>query len=107
MQQITLSGWATRDSELYVDNVGKEYKRFTIRCMSLDRTNRKMYTEYTCYSYLNQLADIKRGDEVFLTGKQSLGITQDEKGNFKPLANVVVHQITVRRQNGSNSNNNQ
>lgn len=96
MQQITLSGWATVDSEDYVDSIGKKYKRFIVRCMSYDRMSRKIYTDYTCYTYLTQLDDIKKGDDVVLTGKQTLGVTQDEKGNPKVLASVVIHQITVK-----------
>ena len=96
MQQITISGWAPYDSEVCSDNYGRNYKRFVTRCVSYSRTNTRIYTEYSCKCYLSQIDDIKKGDEVFLTGKLALGITQDEKGNPKLIANVHVNQIAIR-----------
>ena len=63
-------------------------------CGSKEITGRMVYTEYKCVCYVNGYEKLRKGDQVFLTGKQSAGIGYDKDGNAVLKLNVMVYQAS-------------
>jgi len=94
MQQVSISGVLNSDSEQCTDVSGRTYLRFTVRCESRDKLSRKYHTYYTCFCYIGGVKDLKKDDQVFVTGKQSVGIKYDKNNSPYPYITVMVYQIS-------------
>lgn len=94
MQQITISGTLLADAEQYKDKNGNNFVRLKVTCGETDMNGRTQFTHYLCTSYLEGFNKLKKGDQVFLTGKLSAKSGIDEKGKpFWSLC-VMVYQAT-------------
>lgn len=94
MQQITISGTLLTDAELCKDKNGKNFVRFKVTCGDTDAFGRTEYTHYQCTCYLQNFNKLKKGDQVFVTGKLSAKISADDKGKSYLNLNVMVYQAT-------------
>ena len=94
MQQITICGTLISDAESCTDRNGRPYIRFEVNCDDPDITGRTQYTHYHCTCYLNNLDKLKKGDQVFLTGKLMAKLTIGRDGKPYMNLNVMVYQAT-------------
>lgn len=106
MQQITISGTLLYDAEACTDRNGRSYARFKVTCGDTDMSGRAQFTHYHCTCYLPNFEKLKKGDQVFVTGKLSAKVSLDEKGNPTLNLNIMVYQASggyklEERKNGS------
>jgi hypothetical protein len=94
MQQITISGTLVSDVESCTDKNSRPYMRFEVKCADPDITGRVQFTLYHCTCYLSNLENIKRGDQVFLTGKLTAKLTLGRDGKPYMNLNIMVYQAT-------------
>lgn len=93
MQQVTISGTLYRDAEKCIDRNGRKYIRFVVTCGSDEPGGRTEFTHYQCTCYMTGFENMKKGDQVFVTGKFSARTRVDDKGKTYMNLNVMVHQI--------------
>lgn len=93
MQQITLSGTLIADATEHVDKNGRKHCRFLLTCGANDAYGRTVYSHYRCICYVNGYEGMKKGDQVFLTGKFLPSLTVDKDG--KPYMNLDVMVVTI------------
>lgn len=89
-----ISGTLSGDAERCVDKNSRPYIRFTVTCGDADINNRTVYTHYQCTCYMTGYENMKKGDQVFLTGRFSAKQRTDDKGKTYMNLNVMVYQIT-------------
>lgn len=95
MQQITISGTLCNDAERCKDKNGNTYMRFKVACGDTDLNGRMIYTYYHCTCYISGLETLKRGDQVFITGKLSAKVNISPKDGYPYLnLNVMVYQAS-------------
>lgn len=95
MQQIILSGTLLTDPERCKDKNGKYYTRFTLTCGSNDMFGRTVFTHYRCTCYIGGYERLRKGDQVFLSGKFSPSSSLDRDGKSVITSlNVMVYQIS-------------
>jgi len=94
MEQIILSGTLFKDAESCIDKSGKTYSRFTVVCGSNDSTGRAVFTRYHCICYISGYEKMKKGDQVFVTGKLTAKLGIDENENPSVSLSVMVFQIS-------------
>lgn len=94
MQQITLSGTLITDASKQRDKSGRNYIRFTLTCSSVNIYGRTEFTHYRCICYVPGYESMKKGDQVFITGKFSASIGKDDKGNAYLNLDVMVTSIS-------------
>lgn len=95
MQQITISGTLSNDIERCKDKNGNSYIRFKVACGDTDINGRVQFTHYHCTCYVSGFEDLKKGDQVFVTGKFSAKITNSAKDGTPYLnLNVMVYQVS-------------
>ena len=92
MQQITISGTLLSNAESCSDRTGRKYARFKVTCGDTDLQGRVQFTHYHCTCYLPNYDNLKKGDQVFITGKLSARISFDEDGKPYLNLNVMVFQ---------------
>lgn len=95
MQQVTISGNLLNDAEKCRDKNGNLYSRFDVTCPDTNYAGRTTYTHYHCVCYLAGVEMLKKGDQVFLTGKLNATASVDSKGNAYVNLNIMVFQATV------------
>ena len=95
MQWIFIKGDLKFDGEYSRDGKGTQYQKFVVKCKALDKHQRKVVTNYTCFSYLKNMPLLKAGDTVCVSGKLTLGIQYDDDNNPHPLATVLVYQFSI------------
>ena len=93
MQQITLSGTLITDAYKFRDKNNREFIRFTVTCGSLDGNGRTVFTHYRCTCYLLGFEGMKKGDQVFLTGRFTPSLDTDVKG--KPYMRLDVMVVSI------------
>ena len=93
MQQITISGTLLSDVEKGTDKNGRTFLRFTVSCGWNDQDNRTQYTHYRCTCYVGGYEKLKKGDQVFVTGKLTATIGYDDDRNAFLNMDVMVYQI--------------
>lgn len=95
MQQITISGTLLNDAEQCKDKNGKYYVRFKVTCGDQDINGRVQFTHYHCTCYLPGFEELKKGDQIFVTGKLSAkaGVSNTDGKAYLNL-NVMVYQAT-------------
>lgn len=94
MQQITISGTLVSNSESCTDKNGKSFSRFSVVCGSREITGRTKYTYYRCICYVSGYERLKKGDQVFVTGKLNADVAVDSKGQPYLQLNVMVYQAS-------------
>ena len=94
MQQITISGTLLTDAENCKDRNGRSFVRFKVTCGDTDVLGRTKYTHYNCTCYMPNFGKLKKGDQVFVTGKLSADIAMDDKGKTYLNLCVMVYQAT-------------
>lgn len=94
MQQITISGTLLEDAVVCTDKNQHTYTRFKVTCGEYDVLNRLQYTIYYCTCYLPNLNNLKKGDQVFVTGKFSAKIITGDDGKPYLRLNVMVLQAS-------------
>lgn len=94
MEIVTISGTLYTDSSVAKDKNGRQFTRMTVTCGSSDPNGAPVFTHYKCICYLKGYENLKKGDQVFLTGSQKISIWVDQNG--KPWLNidVMVHHIS-------------
>ncbi|MBR1434021.1 MAG: single-stranded DNA-binding protein [Bacteroidales bacterium] len=97
MQQVTISGTLLSDAENCVDKNQRSYIRFTVTCGDNDENGRSIYTHYRCTCYIAGYEKMKKGDQVFVTGKQKIRLGQTAQGEPKINIDVMVFQISGGR----------
>lgn len=96
MQQITISGTLSSEVERCKDKNGNSYIRFKVVCGDTDINGRSVFTHYHCTCYISGFEDLKKGDQVFITGKLSAKISISAKdGNPYLNLNVMVYQASA------------
>lgn len=93
MQQITISGTLFNDAEKCVDKNGRPYVRFVVTCGNDEPEGKREFTHYQCTCYMTGYEAMKKGDQVFVTGKFTAKARMDDKGKTYMNLNVMVHQI--------------
>lgn len=94
MQQITISGTLSADAEKCRDKNGNPYVRFKVACGDNDINGRTIFTYYHCTCYISGFEDLKKGDQVFVTGKLSAKIGNSVKDGTAYLnLNIMVYQV--------------
>ena len=88
MQRVTLSGTLVSDIFRQVDKNGRQYFRFTLSCGALNQYQRMEYTYYMCVSYMRGYEELKKGVQVFLTGKLSASIAYNS--DHTPVLSLLV-----------------
>lgn len=88
MQRVTLSGTLVTDVFRQLDKNGRQYIRFTLACGTLNTNQRMEYTYYKCVSYIRGYDELKKGDQLFLTGKLQATIGYNE--DRSPMLNLLV-----------------
>lgn len=94
MQQIIISGALITDVQKLRDRNGRDYLRFTVTCGSTDINGRSIFTHYRCISYITGYGKLKKGDQVFITGKFTPSLMCDENGKTYMNLDVMVASIT-------------
>lgn len=94
MQQITISGTLLSDAETCVDKRGKTFVRLKVTCGDTDINERTQYTHYYCTCYMSGFEKLKKGDQVFLTGKLSAKAVLGTDGKAYLNLNVMVYQAS-------------
>ena len=94
MEQITISGTLLNNAETKTDKNGRCFTRFTVTCGSVDMHGRTVFTHYRCTCYVSGYENLVAGDQVFLTGRFSAGISTDKEGKPYANLNVMVHQAS-------------
>ena len=95
MQVINISGTLLSDSTKCKDRNGRSFTRFTVTCGSEGANGRTVFTHYRCTCYVGGYDFLKKGDQVFVSGRFSPTVTIDKDGNeIITGLNVLVHQIT-------------
>ena len=94
MQQITISGTLLTDAEKSVDKNNRTFVRFTVSCGWSDQYGRTQYTHYRCVCYVGGYDKMKKGDQVFVTGKLTASIGYDNAGKSYLNLDVMVYQVS-------------
>lgn len=95
MQVINISGTLVSDSEKCKDRNGRSFSRFTVTCGSNDINGRTVFTHYRCICYVGGYDALKKGDQVFVSGRFSPSVSLNNEGREVITSlNVMVHQIT-------------
>lgn len=94
MQKITLSGTLLTDATKQRDIKGREYSRFTLTCGEVNSMGRTVFTHYRCICYIPRYENMKKGDQVFLDGKFSASLEEDENGKKYMNLSVIVTSIS-------------
>ena len=94
MQQITISGTLLNDAERCKDRNGNFYVRFDVTCGESDTSGRPEFTHYHCTCYITGFEKLKKGDQVFITGKLRAKLSANAKGEAYMNLNVMVHQVS-------------
>ena len=95
MQMISISGTLLVDAEKCVGRNGVSYIRFDVTCPDQDAYGRTIYTHYHCTCYINGFDQLRKGDQVFISGKFHAKLSVDEKGKPYMNLNIMVYQITA------------
>lgn len=93
MEQITLCGTLVEDARSCQDKAGHPYVRFTVGCGRQDQYGRTIYTNYRCTCYVPGYDKLKKGDQVFITGKLSSYLGFGENGKPKVNLDVMIYQV--------------
>lgn len=94
MQQITISGTLLEDAEACRDKNSREYVRIKVTCGETDQNGRTQFSTYHCICYNAAYAKMKKGDQVFISGKFTPYVYMDKSGVEKMSLNILVIQIT-------------
>ncbi len=94
MQQVTISGTLYSDAETCRDKNGHVYVRFKVTCGDTDINGRVQFTHYHCTCYLPKFDKLKKGDQVFVTGKLSVKLSTNDDGKPYINLNVMVYQAS-------------
>ncbi len=94
MEQITISGVLDNDSEKCIDANNRPYCRFVASCPYEDKFGRTRYRHYNCICYVSGYDNLKKGDQIFLSGKFSAALLLDEKGKPYMELNIMVYQAS-------------
>lgn len=94
MQQITISGTLLSGAEQCTDKNGNTYVRFDVTCGESDINGRVEYTHYHCTCYISGFENLKKGDQVFITGKLRAKVSTGKDGKAYLNLNVMVYQAT-------------
>lgn len=89
-----ISGTLLNDAGMFTDKAGKNYVRFTVTCGTSDVFGRTIYSHYRCICYFGGYDKMKKGDQVFLTGRFTPSVILDDKGKPQMNLDVMVTQIT-------------
>ena len=110
MQQITLSGALITDAFKLKDKNNKDFLRFTLSCASVDNYGRTVFTHYRCTCYIIGFQGLKKGDQVFITGRFTPSIGTDDKGKTYMNLDVMVlsiaggYRANERKNNAASTN---
>lgn len=94
MQQITISGSLLTDAFTFKDVNNRQYVRFVVSCPNVDKFGRTTFSHYRCTCYILGFQSLKKGDQVFLTGRFTPSIGTDEKGKTYLNLDVLVLSIS-------------
>lgn len=94
MQQITLSGTLISDASKFKDRNNKEFIKFIVTCGSTDAYGRTIFTHYRCICYVTGYEGMRKGDQVFLTGRFCPSLGTDESGKNYMNLDVMVISIS-------------
>ena len=97
MQHITISGTLLDDAEKCTDKDGRNYIRFSVSCGDSTPGGRTEFTHYNCTCYIMAYEGMRKGDQVFITGRFSPRLRKDDKGRSYMNLNIMVHQINGGR----------
>ena len=89
------------DAEKCIDKSKRNYSRFSVSCGNAGPDGRVEYTHYRCICYLSGFENLKKGDQVFVTGKLSARLRTDEKGHTYMNLDVMVYQASFGGKNAS------
>ena len=94
MQQIILSGTLIADATEHIDKNGRKHCRFILTCGETDVYGRTVYIHYNCICYKNGYEGMKKGDQVFITGKFLPSLNLDKDGKAYMNLNVMINTIS-------------
>lgn len=95
MQQVTISGTLLEDAETLFDKKGLNYTRFTVTCGETESDGRPVFTHYHCVCYIKGYETLKKKDQVFVSGKQTIKILKTKETNEPyPYISVLVTSIS-------------
>lgn len=92
MLQITISGTLLENAETCVDKNGRTYTRFSVSCGSEDLNGRTQFLHFSCTCYVKGYEYLKKGDQVFLTGKFSAKLNTGNDGKTYMNLYIMVYQ---------------
>lgn len=95
MQSIIITGTLLEDAEPGQDKNGLNFTRFTVTCGETGANERAYFTHYKCTCYLKGYDNLKKKDQVTVTGKVTIRISKTKDTNEPYLnINVLVHSIS-------------
>lgn len=93
METINISGRLYKDAEQCVDRNGKTYTRIIVTCGASVPDGRSRFTHYRCTCYQRGYENLKKHEQVFITGSLAVTTSKDDRGSFYVNLDVVVYQI--------------
>ena len=95
MQVIIISGTLLSDSVKCKDRNGRSFTRFTVTCGSEGANGRTVFTHYRCTCYVSGCDFLKKGDQVFVSGRFSPSVSIDNEGNeIITELSIFVYQLS-------------
>ena len=93
IQTIILLGHLMTDAETFIDKDGHDFIRFKMCCRKTTFKGESKFTVYRVCCYQKGFENMKRGDQVYVSGDLDINVHIDDKGKVWLNTEVYARQI--------------